>query len=81
MIIFDPDFLDLGPLSEPVGLGATGGHVTVHLILESGGVPGSVDADGIYLALSQSVPEPSTVLFSIFGAGIIAAMARKIRQA
>jgi hypothetical protein len=77
---FDPEFLDLGPLIAPVSLGPTGGHVTAELILASGGVPGSVDADDIYLALSQSVPEPSIVLLLVFGAGAIAAIASKIRQ-
>jgi hypothetical protein len=46
------------------------------------GFPASVVTEGFHLALStRSVPEPSTVLLLVSGAGGIAAMAHKIRQA
>jgi hypothetical protein len=45
------------------------------------GVPGAAQTRGFDVLFAQSVAEPSIVLLLVFGAGLIAAIAHKVRQA
>jgi hypothetical protein len=56
-------------------------HIDSGLIVVNESQAGVAFASGFDVTFAQSVPEPSIVLLLVFGAGLIAAMAHKVRRA
>jgi hypothetical protein len=54
------------------------GLIAIHL---DASFPGGVTSSGYDVLFAQTVAEPSIVLLLVFGAGLITAMAHKVRRA
>jgi hypothetical protein len=81
-IFSDPVPREFGPrtATRTFNPGANSVHVdtTIHL---DASFPGGVTSSGYDVLFAQGVAEPSIVLLLVFGAGLITAMAHKVRQA